>query len=134
VHYFDRKLLDWTNGRFSFGGMLGWPVIEITTLGAKTHTPRTVPLIGLVDGDQIALVASSFGREHNPAWYYNLKAHPQCDVRFNGRTGKYIAREAEGEEYEHYWQLALSYYAGYEKYKERASHRHIPLMLLERKK
>jgi hypothetical protein len=55
-------------------------------------------------------------------------------VLFNGRSGKYIARELEGDDYDHYWQLAVSYYAGYEKYKERASHRHIPIMLLEPKK
>ena len=134
IHDADRKLLGLTNGRHSFAGILGWPVIGITTIGAKTHTPRTLPLIGLIDGDQIALVASSFGREQNPAWYYNLKEHPECDVVFNGRTGKYIAREVEGEEYDRYWQLALSYYAGYETYKERASHRHIPVMLLEPKK
>jgi hypothetical protein len=39
-----------------------------------------------------------------------------------------------GDEYEKYWRLALSYYAGYEKYRERAVHRHIPVMLLEPKK
>jgi len=87
-----------------------------------------------VDRNSIALIASSFGRAHNPGWYYNLKANPECDVLFKGRLGKYVARETSGDEYDHYWKIAVSYYAGYEKYKERAAPRHIPVMVLEPKK
>ncbi len=134
IHRLDKALLERTNGKHSLAEILGWPIVEITTLGAKSNLPRTMPLIGVVEGARIALVASSFGREHNPGWYYNLKKNPECDVLFNGRSGKYIARELEGDDYDHYWQLAVSYYAGYEKYKKRASHRHIPIMLLEPKK
>jgi len=90
-----------------------------------------MPLVGVIDNEKIAIVGSSFGREHNPGWYYNLKAHPECDVLFKGRTEKYVAREMVGDEYEKYWRMAVSYYKGYEKYKERAAHRHIPVMLLE---
>lgn len=134
IHRMDKLLLEWTHGKHSLAQILGWPIIEITTIGAKTNQPRTIPLIGVVDGEQIALIASSFGREHNPGWYYNLKKHPECDVLMNGRSGKYIARELEGDEYTRYWKLAVSYYAGYEKYRERAVHRHIPVMLLEPKR
>ena len=131
IHRLDHALLERTNGKHSLAEILGWPIIELTTIGAKTNQPRSLPLIGIIDNKKIALIASSFGREHNPGWYYNLKAHPECNVLFNGRTGKYIARETEGDEYNYYWKLAVSYYAGYEKYKERAAHRHIPVMLLE---
>jgi deazaflavin-dependent oxidoreductase (nitroreductase family) len=133
IHHVDRAILELTKGKHSLAEILGWPIVEVTTLGAKTHRLRSLPLVGIMDDQKIALIASGFGREHNPGWYYNLKAHPECDVLFNGRTGKYIARETEGEEREGYWQLAVSYYAGYEKYKERASHRHIPVMVLEPK-
>ena len=92
------------------------------------------PLIGLIDGEKIGLIASNFGRAHNPGWYYNLKAHPECEAQLNGRTGKYVAREVEANKYEKYWQLAVSYYAGYEKYETRAAPRHIPVMMLESKK
>jgi len=134
IHRLDRALLERTNGKHSLAEILGWPILEITTIGAKTNLPRSMPLIGIIDDKKIALVASSFGREHNPGWYYNLKAHPECDVLFNGRSGKYIAREIDGAEYEKYWPMAVSYYKGYEKYKERAAHRHIPVMVLEPKK
>jgi F420H(2)-dependent quinone reductase len=134
IHKADRALLEFTKGKHSLAEILGWPIIELTTIGAKSNQPRSLPLIGIVEDKKIALIASSFGREHNPGWYYNLKVHPECDVLFNGRSGKYVAREMEGAEYVHYWELAVSYYAGYEKYKERAAHRHIPVMLLEPKR
>ena len=134
VHRLDKTILKLTRGKFTLSEILGWNIIQLTTLGAKTGQPRTMPLIGLFDGEKIALIASSFGRKHNPAWYYNLKAHPECQVQSSQRTGAYIARETEGDEYKKYWQLGVSYYEGYEKYKERASHRHIPVMLLEPKR
>ena len=133
LHRADAFMLRLTHNRHTFAELVGLPIIQLTTIGAKTHQSRTKPLVGVIDNEKIALIASSFGREDNPGWYYNLKAHPECDVLFNGRIGRYVAREMEGDEYNHYWRLAVSYYAGYEKYKERATHRHIPVMLLELK-
>jgi len=134
VHHLDKAILQLTRGKFTATEILGWNIIQLTTIGAKTNQPRTMPLIGLFDHQEIALVASSFGREHNPAWYYNLKAHPQCEVQYHTCSGKYIAHEAAGQEYEHYWQMAVSFYEGYDKYKQRAAHRHIPVMVLEPKR
>ena len=134
IHRVDKAILKLTKGKYTLAEIPGWEIVQLTTTGAKTGRPRTLPLIGLFDGEKIALIASSFGRRHNPAWYYNLKAHPECQVQSSKRTGTYIAREAEGDEYKKYWELGVSYYEGYEKYKERASHRHIPVIVLEPKK
>jgi deazaflavin-dependent oxidoreductase (nitroreductase family) len=133
IHQVDKAILKLTMGKLAASGILGWDIIQLTTIGAKTGQRRTRPLVALSDGEKIVVIASSLGREHNPGWYYNLKRNPECDVQWNGRSGKYIARVAEGKEYEKYWQLALSYYAGYEKYKERAG-RKIPVMVLEPKR
>ena len=134
AHHLDNAFLKLTGGKFSVVEILGWNVIQLTTIGAKTGKPRTIPLVGVFDGEKIALVASSFGRTHNPGWYYNLKASPECEVLFKGRSGKYVARETNGCDWDKYFQMAVSQYAGYQKYKEQASHRHIPVMLLEPKK
>lgn len=134
AHRVDKTILKLTKGKYTISEVLGWPIIQLTTIGAKTNQPRTMPLIGMFDKDKIVLIASGFGCEYNPGWYYNLKAHPECEVEFHGHSERYIARETEGDEREKYWQLALSYYAGYEKYKERAAHRRIPVMILEPKK
>jgi deazaflavin-dependent oxidoreductase (nitroreductase family) len=132
IHHVDKTILKLTNGKYTVSEILGWNIIQLTTIGAKTAQPGTMPLLALLDDEKIALIASSFGRTHNPGWYYNLKAHPECTVHFNGRAQTFIARETEGDERQKYWQLALSYYAGYEKYKARAR-RKIPVMVLEPK-
>lgn len=132
THQLDGIILKLTKGKHAASEILGWTIIQLTTIGAKTNQPRTIPLIGLFDGDRIALIASFFGREYNPAWYYNLKKNPECEVQCNSRSGTYLAHEAEGDERDKYWRLALSYYAGYEKYKERSG-RKIPVMVLEPK-
>ena len=134
VHHLDKAVLKLTGGKFTAAEILGWAVIQLTTIGAKTNEQRVMPLVGVFDGEKVALIASSFGRQLNPGWYYNLKVHPECEVTFKGKSEKYIAREIQGEEYKKYFEIAISQYAGYQKYKERAVHRHIPVMLLEPKK
>ena len=133
VHQIDKTILKLTRGKYTATQILGWNIIQLTTIGAKTGQPRMMPLLALWDGANIGLIASSFGREHHPGWYYNLKKNPQCDVQYKGHSSKYLAHEAQGSEYQKYWQLAVSYYAGYEKYGERTN-RKIPVMVLEPKR
>lgn len=134
IHLVDKLILKLTRGKYTISEFAGWNIIQLTTIGAKTNQPRSTPLVGVFDNEKIALIATSFGRKQNPGWYYNLKANPNCDVLFKGEAGKYVARETEGEEYERYFQMAVSQYGGYQKYKERAAHRHIPVIVLEPKK
>jgi deazaflavin-dependent nitroreductase family protein len=134
IHRIDTAILKLTGGKFAGAGILGWPIIQLTTIGAKSGQSRTLPLVGIFDHEKIALIASSLGREHNPGWYYNLKAHPECEVQYRGNSQKYIAREVMGDEYQQYWRMGVSLYAGYDKYRQRAGHRRIPVLLLEPKR
>ncbi len=130
AHIIDNMLLRLTRGQLTLTEILGWNIIQLTTIGAKTRQPRTMPLVGLFEGEKIILIASSFGREHNPGWYYNLKANPKCEVLFKGKSATYVAREIDGEEREKYFRIAISQYAGFQSYRERAAHRKIPVMVL----
>jgi deazaflavin-dependent oxidoreductase (nitroreductase family) len=132
IHQVDKAILKLTKGKHTASEILGWDIVQLTTIGAKTGQLRTIPLLALFDSEKIALIASSLGREHHPGWYYNLIKNPECLVQQNGRSRKYVARETEGEERDKYWQLALFFYEGYEKYKERSG-RKIPVMVLEPK-
>ena len=100
LHHLDAFALRLTRGKYTVTQVVGLPVIQLTTVGAKTGQVRTMPLVSLIDGEKIALIGTNFGQKHNPGWYYNLKAHPECEVHFSGRTNKYIARETEGDETE----------------------------------
>ena len=135
LHDLDSYVLKLTDGKHSIAARVaGWRIVQLTTIGAKSGKKRIMPLIATINKNQIGLIASSFGRKNNPGWYYNLKANPECHISMNGRSGTYIAREAEGDEYDKFWKMGVSVYAGYETYKMYASHRHIPVMVLEPKK
>lgn len=134
-HHLDRLVFKWSGGRTTMAGVLtGLPVVVLTTKGAKTGLPRTIPLLCIFDQQQtgtLALIASNFGQAHNPAWYHNLKANPEASCTLDGATRTYRAREIEGEEYERIWRYALATYLGFPHYKIRAGERHIPIMLME---
>jgi len=134
LHHADNFALRLSHGHWTVASLVGLPIIQLTTIGAKSGLPRTVPLVGLLDGDKIALIGSNFGQVRHPGWVHNLKANPECQVRYNGTTQTYSAHFTKGQERETYWQLALSYYAGYEKYKSRAGEREIAVILLEPKR
>lgn len=133
LHRADSLLFRLTGGRYAFSELVGLPIAHVTMKGARTGMLRTLPLVSVPDNGKLALIATNFGQKHNPGWYYNLKAHPECEVFFKGRCGKFIAREISGEEYQKYWQLALTYYLGYAAYQQRAAPRHIPVLVLEPK-
>lgn len=78
----------------------------------------------------IAVAAANWGSEKMPSWYYNLRANPQASVLLDGRERICTAREAQGEEYDHYWKLAEATYLGMHEYRQRVGDRRIPIMIL----
>ncbi len=132
LHRLDAPILKRTHNRTSLTTWLtGLPVVVLTTTGAKSSLTRCTPLIALVEGEKIILIASQFGRPHHPGWYYNLKAHPLAQVSFCGTEKFYLARQAQGEERLHYWLMATEIYGGYTLYEQQAHPRIIPVMVLE---
>ena len=131
-HHIDSLVYKLSDGRFTMLSLVGGlPVILLTTIGAKSGKQRTVPLTGITDGDRYAVIASNWGKKHFPAWYRNLKANPWVTVDQGGTSHAYIAREATPEEYERYWNRAVSLYSGYKEYKKRTGSRRIPVIVLE---
>ncbi len=126
----DPWLLKRTDGRFSMLG--GQPVALVMNKGAKSGQIRETALVYGLDGDAILLIASKGGDPKNPGWYHNLKANPECDVIAKDRSGRYRARELEGEERERAWAIATDVYGGYEIYQTRTGGRTIPVLRLER--
>jgi deazaflavin-dependent oxidoreductase (nitroreductase family) len=127
----DPVLLRLTGGRVS--SVYPAPAMLLTTAGAKTGLPRTHPLLYVVDGRGLLLIASNYGNPGNPAWYRNLTANPEVDVLAGEHTGRYTATEiTDPEARERAWALALDTYAGYGDYEARAGNRTIPLIRLER--
>jgi deazaflavin-dependent oxidoreductase (nitroreductase family) len=104
LHHLDGPVMRRNAGRPSVSAALtGLPIIELTTVGARSGESRTLPLVGVPDGDRLVLVASNYGKQQNPAWYYNLKANPRCSTAFRGQRHEMEAYEAEGEERQRLW-------------------------------
>lgn len=127
----DKFFLALTGGRFAISQIAGLPIIELESRGARTGQLRRHPLMGVRDGERIALVGTNFGGENHPAWVFNLRANPDCSVRAHNITKKYRARELEGDEYEKYASMATDLYKGYALYRKRAAHRHVAIFVLE---
>jgi deazaflavin-dependent oxidoreductase (nitroreductase family) len=134
LHQFDIIFLKMSKGRMTMSSILtGLPVVMLTTIGAKSGLPRTLPLLCIHETDDsnlLAFIASNWGQRHHPAWYFNLKANPRATCSISNQIRTYIAHEANGEEYEKFWRCASETYIGYPLYKQRAGGRHIPIMIL----
>ncbi len=123
----DARVLRWTGGRIRLVGPL--PTALLATTGARSGEPRENPVVYFHDGDDVILVASSFGRDRHPAWFHNLTAHPRA--RLNGC--EFVAAEVTDEsDYERLFGLAIRVYPGFSDYRERTRKvgRHIPVFRL----
>jgi deazaflavin-dependent oxidoreductase (nitroreductase family) len=73
-------------GEATGGPFAGRPVLILTTTGARTGEPRTVPLVYSRDGELYVVIASKGGAPTDPAWYRNLAANPSVTVEVHGET------------------------------------------------
>ena len=127
----DRFILRQSQGKYTAASFLtGLPVITLTTFGAKTGQPRPCPLVPIPDGERVILIASNFGSTRHPAWYLNLRVHPEAILTLNGVESAYSAREVTDAERQTYWNQAVKLYPGYQAYEHRAGNRKIPVLIL----
>ena len=127
----DPWLLRATRGRV--GLVVGAPTAGLTTTGARSGQPKTAAVFYFTDGDDVILIASNFGRDHHPAWYHNLKAHPDAVMECGGVRAAYRADEVSDEaERTRLFALADLLYKGYADYRSTtaAIGRRIPIMRL----
>jgi F420H(2)-dependent quinone reductase len=108
------------------------PMLLLDHVGAKSGIKRTIPLVYVKDGNDVVLVASKGGHPRNPAWYHNLRAHPDTEIQIGSERRLVRARVATAEERKRLWPKAVATYGGYAGYQER-TRREIPLVILERR-
>jgi deazaflavin-dependent oxidoreductase (nitroreductase family) len=106
------------------------PMLLLDHVGAKSGTARTNPLVYMRDGKNLVVVASKGGYPKNPAWFHNLRAHPDTTVQVGSRRIKVRARVADAKERKRLWPEVVKTYGGYESY-QRHTEREIPLVILE---
>lgn len=79
---------------------MGFPVVLLTTRGAKTGQLRTTPVGGFPDGENSWLVVASLaGAARHPAWFFNMAKHPgDIWLEAGKERFKVRAQSLEGQE------------------------------------
>ena len=108
-----------------------WPIVVITSRGAKSGKLRKNPVMRVEKDGVYAAVASKGGSPEHPVWYYNFLAHPEVDLQDGPEPHTYVARVVEGAERAEWWERCVAQFAPYAEYQEKTD-REIPLFLLER--
>jgi deazaflavin-dependent oxidoreductase (nitroreductase family) len=123
----DPVLLRLTHGRLGSTGPVASALLE--TRGARTGYRRRTATLYFHDGVRVTLVASKQGRPENPAWYYNLRRHPE--VVFGGLPFRAQVVQDEAER-QRLWELADRVFPPYAVYRRWAgqSGRVIPIVQL----
>ncbi|MEV5965635.1 nitroreductase/quinone reductase family protein [Kribbella sp. NPDC051952] len=84
---------------------MGFNALILTTVGRKSGAERTTPVGWFPDDGNWLIVASAAGAPGNPAWYYNLAAHPdQVRIEVDGRTVEVRAEQLHGAERAAAWE------------------------------
>ncbi len=130
---------DWNRGvieEFRAGGgrvaqFEGRPLLLLHHKGAKSGAGRVNPLVYLPLGDDFAVFGSKAGADTNPAWYHNLRAHPDTTIEVGTETIPVRARVAEGDERTRIWEEQKRVNTNFADY-EKLTTRPIPVVVLER--
>ena len=128
----DAPVYRLTGGRATFASLAsGLPVVMLTTTGARSGRPRTVPVLGLPTPDGLAVIASNWGRSRPPGWERNLRADPTATIAIGRHSRPVRAIEAEGERRDRIWREGLEVYPAWSAYERRAGERRIAVFVFE---
>lgn len=108
----------------------GSPIVLLTLRGAKSGKLRYTPVMRVEHDGSYAVVASKGGAPEHPVWYHNIKAHPDFTLQDGTRTGKFHAREVDGDERAIWWERAVAAYPSYAEYQTKTD-RLIPVFVLD---
>jgi deazaflavin-dependent oxidoreductase (nitroreductase family) len=134
-------LMTWFNNRNEKkirrkgGKIMGFNALVLTTVGAKSGAERTSPVgwFPTDDDDSWLIVASAAGAPKNPAWYYNLAAHPdQVQVELSGQKFPVTAEQLHGAERDKAWQQITAASPRFAQYQEQTD-RELPVIRLVRR-
>jgi len=130
---FNRRVIDeFRSNAGKVGGMFAnAPMLLLTTTGAKSGKSYTNPLVYSRDGDRIVVIASKAGAPTNPAWYYNLVAHPTATIELGTDQFQARARVVTGDERERLFKQQAAQMPMFDEYRKRTT-RQIPVIVFER--
>jgi deazaflavin-dependent oxidoreductase (nitroreductase family) len=121
------------HGKATSGPFVGRDVLILTTKGAKSGEIRENPVVYTRDGDMYVIVASKGGAPTNPAWFHNLRMHPEVTLEVGDEKFKARAQVVSDDDYERLYHHHATINPGFQEYRARTT-RKIPVIVLERLK
>jgi deazaflavin-dependent oxidoreductase (nitroreductase family) len=118
------------NGGKVGGQFEGFPLLILTSKGAKSGASRE-NLVGYFDiDDTIYVVGSAAGRDASPAWVFNLRADPNVKVELGANPARdAVARELPRAERDRIYELIVERAPGFGEYQQKTD-RVIPVFAL----
>jgi deazaflavin-dependent oxidoreductase (nitroreductase family) len=116
------------------GKLMRIGALILTTVGARTGAERTTP-VGWFPGPDGSwlIVASAAGAVGNPAWYYNIAAHPgRVKIEVDGQTVAVVAEQLHGAERDQAWQQITTAAPRFAQYQGKTD-RELPVIRLVRR-
>jgi F420H(2)-dependent quinone reductase len=101
-----RAVVRVSGGRFLWttASKRGWGALRLTVTGRRSGQPRSAILGYLEDGPDLVVLAMNGWEEGHPAWWLNLREHPDAVVQLARAEPRHVrARVAEGKERERLW-------------------------------
>jgi len=120
-----------TNGRPRRLGRNQYALV-LETVGRKSGEVRALPLLYMPDGDAFIILASNYGQERPPAWWFNLQDRPDAHVLLSGSRIAVRGRLLEGDEREQIIPRARDYNKQWREYFASVE-RDLPIVRLERR-
>lgn len=118
------------NGGKVGGQFEGFPLLLLTSTGAKSGAQRVNPVAYFDIDGKIYIVGSAAGRDNNPAWVHNIRAHPQVSVEIGSQAPKpATARELPRGERDSIYPIVVERAPGFGEYQQRTD-RVIPVFEL----
>ena len=111
------------------GRIANSPVLLLTTTGRRSGKQRTVPLLYLMDGPNVVLVASNGGTVRHPIWWLNLQTTSEAWIQIKGIRRRVNSEQASAAEKQRLWPRLTAMYPGYKRYQENTD-RDIPVVIL----
>ena len=120
-----------SGGQMTSGPFTGRTLLLLTTKGAKTNVERTSPLVYSRDGERFVIVASKGGAPTHPAWYHNLRAHPEVTLEVGKEKFRARASVATAAERRRLYDKHAERMPAFWDYEKKTT-RKIPVVVLER--
>jgi deazaflavin-dependent oxidoreductase (nitroreductase family) len=127
----ERNIEEFRRNGGKVGGQFeGFPLLLLTSTGAKSGAKR-VNLVGYFDiDDKIFVVGSAAGRDGNPGWVFNVRADPHVTVEIGSDPPKaVVAHELLRDERDRIYAIIVQRAPGFGEYEERTD-RVIPVFEL----